>query len=257
MQKIQKNDDTFLVLNQPILTILMWKKVQKMTFEWFTTNVELWSKKSQNPPLKTIFRPQMSIFGHFQKFHLWVFSRNIEGRRNFDRQNSRKKVENVLDLPYKYLSVWTITFWDIAIRDRAVFLYPHSRKLILWELVPIVISTRKGTEKFGASVQIRCQSFFEGIPELRKLIMWELVPIVISMRKGTENPVPWSNFGASHFFEGSPVLGKLILWELVPIVNSRRKRTANSMPGSKFGASHFGRVIQYLENNILPNNAVR
>ena len=66
--------------------------------------------------------------------------------------------------------------------------------------------------------------------------MWELVPIVISMRKGTENPVPWSNFGASHFFEGSPVLGKLILWELVPIVNSRRKRTANSMPGSKFGA---------------------
>ena len=89
--KIQKNDDTFGGLNQPIFTILMWKKVQKMTFEWFTTNVELWSKKSQNPPLKTIFRPQMSIFGHFQKFHLWVFSRNIEGRRNFDRQNSRKK----------------------------------------------------------------------------------------------------------------------------------------------------------------------
>ena len=90
-QKIQKNDDTFLGLNQPFLTILMWKKVQKMTFECFTSNVELWSKKSQNPPPKTIFRPQMSIFGHFQKFHLRVFSRNIEVRRNFDRQNSRKK----------------------------------------------------------------------------------------------------------------------------------------------------------------------
>jgi len=106
----------------------------------------------------------------------------------------------------------------------------------------------KAYRKFDASVQIRCQSFFEGNPELRKLIMWELVPIVISMRKGTEKFGAMVQFRCQSFFEGNPVLGKLILWELVPIVNSRRKRTENSMPGSKFGASHFWRVIQYLEN---------
>ena len=81
-----------------------------MTFECFTTNMELWSKKSQNPPLKTIFRPQMSIFGHFQKLHLWVFPEISKGVEISTAKIRGKKVENVLDLPYKYLSVWTITF---------------------------------------------------------------------------------------------------------------------------------------------------
>ena len=74
-----------------IRPIFMFYKRENMSFShldvflniWYTYLGPLWEKRD--------FWPQMSIFCSFQKFHLWVFCRNIEGRRNFDRQNSRKK----------------------------------------------------------------------------------------------------------------------------------------------------------------------
>jgi len=118
---------TFFELNQLFLTIIMWKTVENMSFPFFcfTCNPEYWSPP-KNPPLKMICCSQMSIFGHFQKSHLWVFSRKYRRASKFRPSKfEEKNLRMCLTSPI-YLRVWIITFWDIAIRDRIVF-FPHSK----------------------------------------------------------------------------------------------------------------------------------
>ena len=56
----------------------------------------------------------------------------------------RKKLGNVFYLPYKYLSIWTITFWDIAIRDRCFFFLDLTVLCVLFTLFRGILISRSG-----------------------------------------------------------------------------------------------------------------
>ena len=121
LAKNGENDFFDFSIFRPICPIFVFCKREKLCLYNFHPNPGNWVHISRSRGKKRIFWGHMSILATFWKFHLWVFPRNFDEGRNFDGETLRKKLMILVHLPYKYLSHTTITFEDIAKKDRLRF----------------------------------------------------------------------------------------------------------------------------------------